>query len=382
MRDVLGLMRLSIKSRLLVIMTGTAVLALLLASASFFAYDAATFRDKMVRDQVTLTETLHATLATAVVYNDPELVNQILSGLEKQVEVEAAAVYDADGERVGQYSRGEVSWPSRRPAEVLGSGHRFGEDSLLVYRDLIFGERKVGLMALHGNLEELRDRRAAYGQILALVILGVSLIAFLVASYLQRSVSVPISRLAKVAREVSLRKDFSLRAHRLGDDEIAGLTDDFNHMLGQIEERDEELRQARDLAEQANRSKSVFLASMSHELRTPLTAIIGYSEFLEDDAAEMGLEDFLPDLQKIKSAGKHLLGLINSILDLSKVEAGKMELYLEDFEVDELVREVATTVRPLMERKGNQLDLRGLDGLSRAEGDLTKTRQILFNLLS
>ncbi len=147
---------------------------------------------------------------------------------------------------------------------------------------------------------------------------------------------------------MSEKKDFTVRAAApQSQDEVGRLIDGFNEMLAQIEARDEELRVARDKAELANRSKSVFLANMSHELRTPLTAIIGYSEILEDDADEMGLEDFLPDLRKIKTAGKHLLGLINSVLDLSRAESGKMELYVESFDLQELVSDVANTVVPL-----------------------------------
>lgn len=153
-------------------------------------------------------------------------------------------------------------------------------------------------------------------------------------------------------------------------------------MLTQIQARDGELIIARDKAEEANRSKSAFLTNMSHELRTPLTAIIGYSEIVEDDARDMGLEDFLPDLQKIKAAGKHLLELITSILDLSKVEAGKMELYIESFDLQTLVSEVASTVMPLVEKNGNTLDLVVPEDVGNTRGDLTKTRQILFNLLS
>src|SRR5881397_191992 len=105
-----------------------------------------------------------------------------------------------------------------------------------------------------------------------------------------------------------------------------------------------EAQEARTTAEEANRTKSAFLANMSHELRTPLNAIIGYSEMLQEDARDMGEENFVPDLQKIHGAGKHLLGLINDVLDISKIEAGKMTLYLEEFDVAKLVSEVAATV--------------------------------------
>ncbi|MFQ5593212.1 MAG: response regulator [Anaerolineae bacterium] len=135
-------------------------------------------------------------------------------------------------------------------------------------------------------------------------------------------------------------------------------------------------------AEAASEAKSAFLANMSHELRTPMNAIIGYSEMLMEDAEDQGQAGFMPDLQKIHTAGKHLLGLINDILDLSKVEAGRMELYLESFDVSALIEDAVTTIRPLVEQNANTLEVHGADDLGDIRADLTKVRQALFNLLS
>jgi GAF domain-containing protein/CheY-like chemotaxis protein len=134
--------------------------------------------------------------------------------------------------------------------------------------------------------------------------------------------------------------------------------------------------------EAADRHKSEFLANMSHELRTPLNAIIGYSEMLQEDAADLGAAQLTDDLQKINAAGKHLLELINAVLDLSKIEAGKMELYLETFDVATLVRDIAAVIQPLAAKNSNRLDVRCPDGIGVMHADLTKVRQALFNLLS
>ncbi len=144
----------------------------------------------------------------------------------------------------------------------------------------------------------------------------------------------------------------------------------------------EEFQKAKKAAEAANQAKSAFLANMSHELRTPLNAIIGYSEMLQEEAEDLGHEDFIPDLQKINAAGKHLLALINDILDLSKIEAGRMELYLETFEIAPMVRDVVSTIGPLVEKNTNALQVRCPDDIGSMKADLTKVRQGLFNLLS
>ena len=135
-------------------------------------------------------------------------------------------------------------------------------------------------------------------------------------------------------------------------------------------------------AEAANIAKSQFLANMSHELRTPLNAVIMYSELLQEEAADRGVESFIPDLDKIRAGGKHLLALVNGVLDLSKIEAGKMDLFLETFELPSMVRDVATTVEPLISKKNNKLQLNCPQDIGPMHADLTKVRQILFNLLS
>ncbi len=165
-------------------------------------------------------------------------------------------------------------------------------------------------------------------------------------------------------------------------DELGEVAYNFNQMAERLRQRTLEVEEARKAAEAANETKSQFLANMSHELRTPLNAIIGYSEMLIEEAEDAEQEDFIPDLEKIRSAGKHLLGLINDILDLSKVEAGKMELYLERLSVEQVLQEVASTVRPLVEKNGNRLELRAGGALGQMRADQTKVRQILLNLLS
>ncbi len=164
--------------------------------------------------------------------------------------------------------------------------------------------------------------------------------------------------------------------------ENARLYEQLHQELFEREHTANELRQAKETAELANRAKSTFLATMSHELRTPLTAIIGYSELLQREAEMIGHPDMIEDLNKIHMAGNHLLALINDVLDLSKIEAGKMRLYLESFSIDEIINDVVTTIMPLVEKNANTIIIETASNVGIMHADLTKVRQTLFNLLS
>jgi signal transduction histidine kinase/CheY-like chemotaxis protein len=152
--------------------------------------------------------------------------------------------------------------------------------------------------------------------------------------------------------------------------------------ITELRQQNLELEEARELSEVANRTKSQFLANMSHELRTPLNAIIGYSEILQEDAADSGQEQLVPDLKKIEGAGRHLLGLINDILDLSKVEAGKMDAFIEEIDISSLLDEVQSIIAPLVAKNGNKLELRLADRIGSMRTDRTKVKQCLLNVLS
>jgi signal transduction histidine kinase/DNA-binding response OmpR family regulator len=231
-----------------------------------------------------------------------------------------------------------------------------------------------------------RDRGLALTALgLMLLAVGVVVLAIVV---IQRRVVRPVTELADAARDAQ-GGDYSRRLSARRSDEIGHLIGAFNLMSASIERDIEareraarELAEAREAAEAANRAKSAFLANMSHELRTPMNGIIGYSEMLIEDAEEEGDEATIGDLKKIHAAAKHLLALINDVLDLAKVESGKMDVYLETFEIGAVVDAVVTTAESVVKKNGNRLRVELDPSLTRMRADVTKLRQVLFNLLS
>ncbi|MBT9313630.1 sensor histidine kinase [Leptothoe kymatousa] len=252
-------------------------------------------------------------------------------------------------------------------------------------------------------LAEINQREAfAPAQALArnIILIGVVATGLLLSGIyiLSRRITEPISEITEATINVQ-NGELEQSLTVMGQDEIGALAQAFNHMSRklkqsftkledknqtlelQVHQRTVELKDARAEAEAATRTKSAFLANMSHELRTPLNSIIGYGEMLEEDMEMMGDLSLLPDLRKIQGSSRHLLSLINSVLDLAKIETGRMELHLESVDIADLVDEVITAISPAVDKKANFLTLKNQSAIASIETDANKLRQCLLNLL-
>ncbi len=383
----------SIRQKLMLVIVATTSAAILLAFLLFLANEYSTIRQSQVADLRALADVVGYNCAPTIDFDDAKTAIDILAALKTHPSITYAAIY-----------KGQTCWASyTRQDQQGGSGgnlaipqtvpmsptHSFAGGRILVVEPIYSDKKVVGMIALQSDMVLIRARLVHDTMIMVGIAIVCVLVAFLIASRLQRGISQPILQLASTAKRVSDKEDFSLRAPAGGKDEIGYLIERFNAMLAQIQARDETLREVNDqLVESqehalaANKAKSEFLANMSHELRTPLNAIVGYSEMLMEDAEDSGQEEALADLKRIHSAGKHLLTLINDILDLSKIEAGKTDLYIEEFEIEPMLQDVVTTVAPLVQKNNNKLEVRCGSDLGAIRSDLTKLRQALFNLLS
>jgi signal transduction histidine kinase/ActR/RegA family two-component response regulator len=388
----------------------TSSIALILSSASFLIYDLISFRHLLSQDLITQAEIIGYNSAGAMEFKDEPAATATLSALTAKEDIVAAVLYSRDGKMFAHYFRGNKTLPTLLPSRLQKKGYVFEGGYLEVFHDVTLNGEHLGTLFLQSDMRQWSVRAKRYASILAIFVLISGLLALLVSSKLQGLISRPILRLEDTMRMVSAKKNYGVRAVKSYDDEIGRLIDGFNTMLSEIQQRDtalqstngelktrtqeleeeifqrkqtqEELLKAKHAAEEANRAKSTFLANMSHELRTPLNAIIGYSEMLEEETRDTGKVENVQDLKKIQSAGKHLLSLINDVLDLSKIEAGKMGLHLETFDVSHVIEEMVTTLQPAAAKNANSIHVHLAENVSVMNADITKVRQILFNLLS
>ncbi len=371
-----------ITRKLTVISLLTTSVVFILTAGAFISYDIWTLRARMVENLAALARIIEINTSTYLLFNEQEPATQVLSSLRATPNVRSARLLTTDGALFASYQRPDTTSEALEPLVLEGDAYTFLPRRLLMSRLIAMEGTLAGSLYLEFDTGELRTRFWTMVGATILIMLGATGVAILLSSKLNRLVSEPILHLVEVAGQVSREEDFTLRAKKHGNDELGDLIEAFNAMLEQIQKRDIALTVARDKAEEANETKSAFLANMSHELRTPLNAVIGYSEMLQEECEDIGQEDLVPDLIKIHSAGKHLLGLINDVLHLSKIEAGKMTIHVEAFDTNALLRDVESTIQPMMEKNSNTLIVHASEDIGQMTSDVTRLRQVLLNLLS
>jgi signal transduction histidine kinase len=352
-------------------------------------------------DAIGLADAIGSNCTAALLFKDHASAHEIISALASDPKIQEAALFQKNGTVLAEYLRID-SRTSHSFQPSINATTYFQGKSLIVFRTIVMDHEYVGGIYIRISLDPLRSLFARIAATIMVIAVGILFLTYFFASRMQKLVSQPVLDLAQAVKSISQQKNYDIRASKTTQDEVGDLIDGFNEMLDQIQKRDEvlyrhseklalrsaevsamndQLSIAIEKAEQASRTKSEFLAKMSHELRTPLNAIIGYSELLKEEMEETQGCEYLADLNRIHTAAKHLLALINDILDISKIEAGKMELRLEPFDVRHVINEVLSTMHNLVEKNGNQLIVEYANNPGTMFSDPVKLRQILLNLI-
>ncbi len=405
----------TISRRLTLMNMLTSGAALILACVAFIAYDMVTFRDATVWNLSTQAQIIGANTASALLFNDPQSAENTLSALKASPNILSAGIYTTDGHPFAAYSRKGNDELQVLPAVPSGQTeiHWLKNNQILLVRSIVFQGKPTGIVYIRSGVEELNQRLRRYAGIAGIVLLASLLAALLVSSVFRRAVAEPIVQLADIAKIVSRDKDYSVRANPIqSQGELTILIDAFNEMLTQIGKTESDLRKAHDglelrvqertaelqaakdeveafshtvlrakeEVERASKFKDQFLSTMSHELRTPLNAVLGFSDLLTEERYGPLNDRQKRYLNHIHTGGKHLLTLINDILDLSKIEAGRLQLAVENVRVSSTLAEAIDTMRSLADKKSQILVQQGGADLS-VRADSTRFKQVLMNLI-
>lgn len=413
----------SIRTKLVSAVMATTLAALLVSIAIIIGYDLRSYHRTLVNDLATQAELVGHMTSAALSFDDPRLANENLALLRTRPQVRAAAIYDANGDLFASYRAHDEVRPM--PAQLSGAPRSDGED-LVVHQRIVENGETLGTVYLRAE-NGLLARSLDYLSIAFCVTLLAMGVAWLLMRRMGRVVTAPIVAITEIARDVVATRDYSRRAPRISDDEAGELVDSFNAMLLEIEGRTRELETsstetAREAAERsraqqevmrlneqleqrvdertlqlalanaelanaieearsANQAKSAFLSSMSHELRTPLNAILGFAQILTSDTLPSTLEQKKEFANHILKSGRHLLTLINEILDLAKVESGTVTLSMEPVALSDTLLETRTMVEPIAAGRGVRVLYPEVPGAV-VLADRTRLKQVLLNLLS
>ena len=426
----------SIRKKLVKVVMATTFASLLVSIAIVIAYDLRSYHRALVNDLATQAELIGHMTSAALTFDDPRLANENLALLRSSPLVRAAAIYDARGRLFASYAAtsGNTSSATENiarlaralPATLEAALADQASGELMVRQQIVENGDMLGSVVLRAQ-DRLVERTLDYLAIAAGVTLIAMAIAYLLAWRFGRVLTAPILAITESAREVVATRDYSRRAPRISDDEAAELADSFNAMLTEIEGRARELEEshsttvreaqersraqqevmrlneqleqrvdertlqlalanaelanANEEARSANQAKSAFLSSMSHELRTPLNAILGFAQILTSDVLPSTIEQKKEFANHILKSGRHLLTLINEILDLAKVESGTISLSMEPVTLADALFECRTMIEPIAATRRVRVLFPDVDGAV-VMADRTRLKQVMLNLLS
>lgn len=384
---------LSVRHKFTAISVLTTMIVVLIASTVFVGLEINNYRRALVQELTAIAQITSSNSTAAILFGDKAAASETLAALRARPNISAAAIYTPDGRLFAHHSArpivlaGEDLIPEQFARFAAEDAPPFviswTSESVDLFGPIRLDDEIIGGLFIRSNLDQIGATIATYLLVVAVIIFLSIVLAWWLAARLQRQVTHPILGLLDTMQSVSREHDYSLRAHKHGRDELGNLVDAFNEMLTETEAHKVELNAAREQAESANRMKSEFLAHMSHELRTPLNAILGFSDFmLSEPHGPLGDDSYREYMRDIQGGGKHLLGVINDILDLSKVEAGAAELCGELIDVRGLIKESIRLLRESAKQAKVDVCIDAAPNLPDIYGDEQLLKRGLLNLLS
>jgi two-component system, sensor histidine kinase len=402
----------SIRAKLMLLATASGCVALLLACLGFMSNDIRLMREANIRQLEAQAELLGGKSAAAIATQDQGAANQLLASLKSHPTIDSAILFDSQGQRLAEIHNGDTA-PNLPSNSKLRTINYDDVGRLELVHPIMEEGVQIGMVYLRSNMNDLRAQMENHRHIAIWVALCSLAASIVLSFFLQQMISRPILKLANTANQITRLGDYSLRVNSPCNDELGQLYEAFNKMLDRVQVSDLALKRAheeleerveqrtselvneirereriqkdliytKDAAEAANRAKSEFLANMSHEIRTPLNAILGFADLLRQ-GTDLNLAEQRDYLDTIHKGGQHLLSLISDILDLSKIEAGQLNLESMRCSPHQMIAETVSVLRVRASEKGLKLDYNWLGQIPESiETDPARFRQMLLNVV-